>query len=154
MSTLSRILSNVKVNRTTGCWEWQLTKERPPIFPYGRIYFGKKYKLVHRVMYEEMHGLPIRDGMCVLHRCDNPSCCRPSHLFLGTKTDNANDRDSKGRGVKGERDGMSKVTASQVLEIRSARAAGRSLKDIAEVYGISFSAVSAIARGKTWKHVA
>lgn len=88
-----------------GCWEWKLTKERPPSLPYGRCYFGSRYKMAHRVVWEKWNEAPIPSGMCVCHTCDNPPCCNPSHLFLGTIGDNNSDRHKKGRDAKGERSG-------------------------------------------------
>jgi hypothetical protein len=71
------------------CWEWQRSKDWNG---YGLTHRG----IAHRLAYEAFVG-PIPDGMLVLHTCDNPPCCNPAHLFLGTHFDNAADRDSKGR---------------------------------------------------------
>jgi hypothetical protein len=84
-----------KVNRRgpDDCWVW--TGSTDPR-GYGHIWRQGRLVPTHRLSYELNRG-PIPDGMCVLHRCDNPPCCNPSHLFLGTKADNAHDMHAKGR---------------------------------------------------------
>lgn len=84
---------------TTGgddaCWEW--TAGRWTRFGYGRLkYHGVDYR-AHRLVWAQLRG-PIPHGLCVLHQCDNPPCCNPAHLFLGTKADNTADMMAKGRG--------------------------------------------------------
>lgn len=84
-----------KVEKTPTCWEWR----GATVTGYGHISMGGvlgKIRLAHRISWE-MHNGPIPDGLHVCHRCDNPKCVRPDHLFLGTDLDNAQDRDAKGR---------------------------------------------------------
>jgi hypothetical protein len=80
------------------CWEWKKSK-----FPtgYGHMRWNGKPDYAHRVSWRISFG-EIPDGMCVCHRCDNPGCVNPKHLFLGTIADNMKDRDEKGRGLKGK----------------------------------------------------
>ncbi|MER6171321.1 HNH endonuclease [Streptosporangium sp. NPDC001681] len=108
-------------------------------------------RLVHRVAWELANG-PIPDGMKVCHRCDNPPCCNPAHLFLGTIADNNADRDQKGRQVslQGEEHGSAKLTADQVDAIRELASADVPQELIARAVGIHKSHVSLISRGKTW----
>ena len=84
-----------RVKKTKDCWEWQGMKKKDGL-PYGlvKIFFRRFY--AHRVAWELTNG-PIPKGLNVLHRCDNPVCVRPSHLFLGTQADNIADMVSKGR---------------------------------------------------------
>ena len=140
-----------KVNKTDSCWLWTGGMDGSG---YGRFFNGKQVT-THRFSYE-LHKGEIPPGICVLHHCDTPLCVNPSHLFLGTKKDNAVDRENKGRGGqwirRGERVGQSKLTEQQVLEIRKI---GRSISQevIAALYGVKQTAVSNILTRFTWKHV-
>ena len=85
-----------------GCWEWAGGRDNDE--GYGRIREGRggsPFLLTHRVAWELTQG-PIPDGLMVLHKCDNPPCVRPDHLFLGTNTDNMRDASAKGRMQHGE----------------------------------------------------
>lgn len=85
-----------KVVKTEGCWKWTASKKDG----YGMFGVGnKKTKKAHRISWELCRG-SIPEGLHVLHRCDNPECSNPDHLFLGTNLDNFNDMISKGRGSK------------------------------------------------------
>jgi hypothetical protein len=87
-----------KLDRPEGdhCWEWRGFKDRKG---YGRHYSGSgKTLMAHRAMWTALHG-EIPAGKVICHRCDNPSCSRPDHLFVGTTQDNADDREAKGRGI-------------------------------------------------------
>lgn len=83
----------LKVDRTGDCWLWQATR-RPK--GYGTYYINRYPALAHRVAWELTNG-PIPAGLDVLHHCDTPPCVRPTHLFLGTQSDNFADAKSKGR---------------------------------------------------------
>jgi hypothetical protein len=86
----------------TQCWNWTARRGRGG---YGRITLSRPTRgqtVAHRVAWELTNG-PIADGLRVLHHCDNPACCNPSHLFLGTILDNNRDRDKKGRNGRSRR---------------------------------------------------
>jgi hypothetical protein len=104
--------------------------------------------LAHRVCWEITYG-EIPEGLHVLHRCDNPSCVNPEHLFLGTHADNMQDSSAKGRRnpCSGEKNGRARLTAEAVAQIR-----GEHLSDhsIAEKYGISRRQVGRILRREQW----
>lgn len=142
-----------KVDRSGDCWLWTAGKIRQG---YGRFRVDGKGYLSHRFVYILTHGT-LSDDICVLHSCDNPSCVRPDHLFLGTKTDNAADRDKKGRAsggkLVGETNGSARLTADQVREIRYRHTIGESTPVIAVRFCISRGHVNDIVRHKKWKHI-
>ncbi len=91
-----------KVDKTSGCWVWTAGRFKPTL--YGAFQDEGKAKRAHRVSWEMTNG-EVPDGLDVLHKCDNPPCVKPDHLFLGTQADNNRDRDSKGRQASGGRHG-------------------------------------------------
>jgi hypothetical protein len=95
--------------------------------------------------------LPATAFVC--HRCDNPPCVNPEHLFLGTRKDNTEDAISKNRFARGERSGQSKLTTEQVITIRSLAKSGVSGHKIATQFNVHFVTVYKIIRRVTWKHV-
>ncbi|MCE5310429.1 MAG: HNH endonuclease [Acidobacteriales bacterium] len=147
------------------CWIWT---GRTNHNGYGRIsvsFDGKRIMArTHRISWEIHHG-KIPDGMLVLHRCDNPACANPDHLFLGSHQDNQNDCTIKNRknGRRGKRRPYGPrdftvprvLTQNQVDEIRAMR---RNLKvscsEIAKIYGVSRAMVWLIVTGKAWKRPA
>jgi hypothetical protein len=132
------------------CWPWLGYTDKDG---YGTIApTHGTLKKAHRVAYEMMIG-PIPDAMGVLHTCDNPSCCNPLHLFIGTQADNDRDRDQKGRTQRGERHGNAKLTADAVRQIRTLRADGASQQGIADRFGVHQTAISSVLSGRTWGHV-
>ncbi len=137
------------------CWVWVFGVTGNG---YGGLIFEGKRTTAHRVAWILAHG-NIPEGLCVLHKCDNPLCCNPDHLFLGTRTDNSIDKESKGRGnhintPKGEKHGMSRLSESDILRIRELRRSGLQYKQIASLEGIGWSHVKKIARRDVWRHVA
>ena len=132
------------------CIEWPKYRNA---LGYGvRRYHGKLW-LAHRVAWTEANGA-IPTGLCVLHKCDNPPCINPEHLFLGTNLDNARDMVRKGRqaNVRGERNPKAKLTEHQVKVIRGCRRMGCSLKYLANRYGVTMANISDIGNGDTWNH--
>lgn len=137
-----------------GCAVW-VGSRRPD--GYGVFAVGGRLRkgsvLAHRRAWEREHG-PIPECLCVCHKCDNPPCVNPAHLFLGTRADNNADMEAKGRGVRlrGERNGNSKITPSVVVAIRSAYAAGGvSQRALARSFGLHQTTIGDIVRGETWR---
>lgn len=149
--------ARVRKNDLTGCWNWIADKDKDG---YGYAYLGKtriegtkKYikhrDKTHRLSWN-MHNGAIPEGLCVLHKCDNPSCVNPDHLFIGTKKQNSEDMVAKQRNQRGEQRPLAKVTEEQVREIRASK---ESLTKIGAKYGLAFQTVSQIKNRKTWRHV-
>ena|ERR1700719_845194 len=132
----------------SGCLIWLRGLNGGYGFIRGSVY-GESY--AHRYVWSQERG-PIPDDMCVLHRCDNPTCCNIDHLFLGTKLDNAVDRDTKGRlgDRRGQSNGRAKLTDEQAREIRDATGSQR---EIGLRYGVNQQMVSRIKAGEAWSHV-
>ncbi len=139
-----------------GCWIWTAKTNKPG--GYGQLHRGgSKGKMVaaHRLAWELSNG-DIPAGMCVCHRCDNPLCVNPSHLFLASHAENMADRDAKGRCVnrRGEDHGLSKLSESDIRDIRRiCDGGGMRHREIGEKFRVSRSLIGLIARRKIWKHV-
>lgn len=132
------------------CWLWMGTHHP---YGYGVVRFGGRYDGVHRIAYRLHHKCDI-GGLCVLHKCDNPPCCNPHHLFLGTKTDNAQDMTAKGRRARGERNGNSKLQEEDVRAVREQRAMlGTSYAVLGKQFNISEAQAGGIVRRDSWAHV-
>ena len=108
-------------------------------------------KIVHRALFQELQG-PVPPGSHVCHHCDTPSCVNPDHLFLGTPTDNAQDRKNKGRSAsrRGNLNGRSVLTPEAATEIRVLLKQGHSQQDVAGRFGVSQTTVSRVKIGSTW----
>jgi DNA-binding XRE family transcriptional regulator len=122
---------------------------------YPLMGINRKNKLVSRVMYE-LHFGEIPPGMLVCHRCDNPKCVNPDHLFLGTYQDNIDDMMSKGRKAsqQGSRNSQAKLNEEKVLEIkRDLAETNLTQEKIAKKYGVSDTIICQIKNGKIWNHV-
>src|SRR4029077_19957001 len=138
------------------CWEWRGERmQSDPKFPYGRYWENRSSRFAHRVAWELANGV-IPTGLCVLHRCDNPPCVNPSHLFLGTRADNMADMDAKGRRVtmppKGEKSGMAKLDTTKIVAIRAAYESGEPQRSIARRFGVCKSTVGYGVRREIWAH--
>jgi hypothetical protein len=148
------------VGKTDGCWTWS-GATRP--FGYGVINLGIdhncKVEPAHRVSWS-IHFGPIPPDMHVLHKCDNPPCTNPDHLFLGSNADNIADMVAKGRDQfnhmhrrLGTAHGMSKLTDDDVRAIRQERAAGAILRVLSEKYDVSIPTIDRVVKRQTWGHI-
>ncbi len=138
------------VDKGAGCWEWKGHFARNG---YGRFtaHPGRSV-IASRFSWELEHGV-IPDGAIVCHKCDNPKCVRPDHLFLGTNRDNVDDCVRKGRNTKGEMVGTAKLTADAVRGMRERYASGESQRKLALAFGVSQSTVWGVCNRILWKHV-
>lgn len=135
---------------TTPCVEWAGYRDRNGYGKEGRR-VGRNQRYAHRAAWEDTNG-PIPAGMHVLHRCDNPPCVNLDHLWLGTHADNMADKAAKGRAARlcGEFGANAKLTAEQVTAIRTKRAAGALLRELADEFSVHLATISRIARKETW----
>ena len=148
----------------SGCWIWSASRDKSG---YGDFYIRSKRFSAHRASYALYVG-DIPHGMCVCHRCDVRECVNPSHLFLGTNIDNIADRDRKGRQARGlrsgkhthpesiargERHGMVRLTADDVVSMRKDRVDGMKMAELAAKYGVSDSQAQRIVSRLNWKHI-
>jgi hypothetical protein len=134
------------------CWPW-----RGKYFlrgGYGRFFaFGYKWLAARLVWFFIHESDPA--PLCVLHKCDNPKCCNPAHLFLGTDADNAADKAKKGRSavVVGETNPNAKLTEEDVRLIRSVPVVRGTIVALSRWFGVSRGQIFNIRRGDTWKHL-
>jgi hypothetical protein len=134
----------------TGCWLWMGSLNRQG---YGHACWGGKRQNASRLAMEMEVG-PIPAGLHACHRCDNPPCVNPAHLFLGTPKENMQDRKRKGRNANqhGENGPRAELAPAEVAEIRNMRLSGHLLREIATTFDVSEATVSRIASRKTWKN--
>jgi hypothetical protein len=169
VNIIDRILQRIKINQETGCWEWQ-----------GGVNNGGYGP--HRKLYEALVG-KIPSGTDVCHKCDNPKCLYPLHLFSGTRQENMDDAVKKGRMASGDRNGMrrhpekrscgeshglhkhpecvargerrpeAKLTEEAVKEIRVRYRRGLGVV-LGQEFGVSHKTIHKIVHRQCWKHVA
>jgi hypothetical protein len=155
----NKFWGKVNIGNSKECWNWKKGKTSKG---YGTFYISRISMQAHRVAYALTFG-DIPENMCVLHRCDNPACCNPSHLFLGTNQDNVDDKMQKGRyksgytfrylRFNGEQCGSAKLTNAQVKEIRNRYDGKRgSASRLAREYDVSKSTVSRIVKNIIWRN--
>lgn len=145
----------------TPCWMW--TAGGCPQ-GYGIFKVGAKRMLTHRFSWELVNG-PLPDdrphetstGTCVLHRCDNPPCVNPSHLFTGTHRKNADDREAKGRGNhashEGEANGVAKLMSADIIEIRRTPVSRGTTARLSRQFGVSWGTINRVIQRRAWRHL-
>jgi hypothetical protein len=161
------------------CWEWQGCRHHTG---YGVIQYKNKQHRTHRLMYQ-LFVEEVPNGLLVCHKCDNPPCCNPRHLFVGSYRDNLMDAFKKGRiktgdesssrihrdsfpsGDKhwmrlypekvprGDKSPRAKLSSSNVLELRRLRSEGVKITDLARKFGVSDTHVKYIIYRKSWTHI-
>ena len=136
------------------CWEWQ---GRLDPYGYGSQYFHGRLQPAHRIAFMCFNG-PIPKGLFVLHKCDNPRCVRPAHLFAGTQTENMHDAANKGRVHRpiGELSGRAVLTTGDVSQIREMyqwHSRGASAPHLADMFGCSVPNIYSIIKRRSWKHI-
>lgn len=140
------------IDKSGECWIWTAYKDRQG---YGQFMVRrsvKSYALkAHRISYALATGGVPEGRLCLLHKCDNPSCCRPDHMFEGTRADNAADRDAKGRGKyspkpQGAASPFAKFSLEQAKHIHSRILSGERPKHIAKELGVHWSTIYKLPR--------
>lgn len=148
-----RFWKKVCIKSKDECWEWVASIDT---CGYGRFAFRKILLSAHRFAWTISFGkIPI--SMQVLHTCDNPSCCNPGHLFLGTHQDNMIDRNNKGRSKggsnKGEENPRSRFKVKDIFKIRKMLKKGYKQKEISLIFNTSQAVISGIKTKKYWRHL-
>jgi hypothetical protein len=187
-TTPERFWRRVLVGAPDACWPFMGARGNRS--GHGSIGWAGKSRLAHRIAYQLATGVTLpdvpklrADSVCVLHTCDNPPCCNPAHLRLGTQKDNIRDCAAKGRlltgdanpsrrmphrlargdasgarlhpetRLRGSANPIAKLSEADIPTIRSRRAAGETLSAIADTYGVSLQTIWRIAKGDSWQHV-
>ena len=154
-----RLAANYTPEPNTGCWLWTKCADRSG---YGFMSVGGKAERAYRVAWALVHG-DIPGGKVICHRCDQPSCINPDHLFLGDQADNIRDMMAKGRhGARKGTDNWSrgvdrhcaKLNDEDVRTIRALHAEGAGTRALALRYSVDRTNIQLIVRRATWKHVA
>lgn len=144
MTIVERFWEKVAVKGTEDCWELTASVDE---CGYGKLNVGgSRWERAHRLSYQICKG-DIPKGERVCHSCDNPGCCNPKHLWLGSHQENMTDMAKKGRSWG------TRLTETQVLEIRKLYSEGSALTQIASQYGVAFQHVSRIVNRRSWKHL-
>ena len=133
------VLSKINKDKS-GCWNWTGPKANNG---YGRISFQNEHLIAHRLVYKLLKG-EIPKGMNLCHSCDNPQCCNPDHMFIGTQKDNMIDC------LKKNRSASAKLKYEEVQAIRSLSDAGIDIKQLALMYGVSKKQIKRIIKGIAW----
>jgi hypothetical protein len=157
LSEVERFLEKVSIKDKDACWEWMASKRRRG---YGRFCITRNGKdaffVAPRVSYFIYYKKDPGDKV-VLHSCDNPSCVNPFHLAIGTNKDNSIDMMKKGRGLnqfeKGSSHKNSKLTESDILNIRKSSLLGTTQKELAKTYKVDPALISRIINRKLWCHI-
>lgn len=155
-----RFWSRVQRGAPDECWEWQAFRQK--VGGHGRFALsmgaaGVRNDMAHRFAWEFTNGA-IPKGKYVLHKCNNPPCCNPAHLYLGTPADNMRDRRNAGgysgaKVARGSAHGVAKLTEASVLELLTLRSQGWTLKRLATRFAIDITQASNITMRKHWAHV-
>jgi len=148
---IRRFQASFTVGLEDECWLWQRSMH---VKGYGQLKkTGERVQAyAHRVAYELAFGeIPLHRQVC--HKCDNPRCINPAHLFVGTSGDNHQDMKRKGRHLYGVRNAIAVLTDQKVREIRALLTVGVSQRELGMRYGVSQGTISKIALGQRWVHV-
>ncbi len=139
-----RLFNNVYI--TDGCWIWMGSRNR---LGYGYFYYKGKHTRAHRASYQIFNTTPI-GNLYVLHKCNNPTCVNPEHLYAGTPADNMRDKVNSGRSTQGEKHPSAKLNYKKVALIRALSKEGASQNIMASHFGVNQSQISRIVHNRLW----
>ena len=137
---IARFWSRVEITNLLSCWEWQSMKDRD-----GYGVYGKKHTRSHRYAWSLVYG-PIPEGKYILHKCDNPACCNPNHLYLGTQANNMRDKVAHNRHP-------TKLTPDNIRTIRKLATTEATQASIARTFGVCSTTIHRIVTKKQWAHI-
>lgn len=150
--TKERFLEKIKKDPITGCWEWTASKRNG----YGRIGVDGKHLSAHRLSYQLFVG-PIKSGLVICHKCDNPGCVNPDHIFIGTQSDNMTDMHNKGRSSMTFKKGHTinhKLSVEIIRQIKAEVIDGiLNAKQIGQKLGVKHQTVCDIRAGRRYANV-
>ena len=149
MNTEAEVWARIRKLGPDACWPWLGARTARG---YGNVQYNGKWLYAHRLVYTWAVGA-IPPGMDVCHTCDNPPCCNPAHLFLGTRMQNMADAVRKGRVANGERLPQSKLSEKSVVLARRAYRVGMTIEEIAALCRMSEQAIRRAVLKESWRHV-
>lgn len=133
------------------CWPWKASKARG----YGEFFVSpERGKVMAQTFVVELiTGVPCPPGQEGCHKCDNPPCCNPAHVYYGTRKQNVADMLVRNRGPRGEQRHNSKFTEKQIISIRNRFADGEALRPLAKEFNTDTGYLSRIVNRKVWRHI-
>ncbi len=147
---IARFWRDIDKRGPDDCWPWLGTKT---LGGYGTVNIDGWRTTAHRVVYALRYGRPINRRLVIMHSCDNPACCNPAHLSLGTQKENLNDMRTKGRvgdcANWGDQHGMCRIPDARVWEVAELYKSGMSQQKIADYFGVGQSQIGRILRGES-----
>jgi len=148
--------NNVEKHDFSRCWVWKRCKNKKG---YGLLQYDgpdgmERHQKSHRMAWRLSFG-PIKKGLHICHKCDNPSCCNPSHLFMGTNHENVLDKMEKGRMQRGENTSRAKLNPTKVREIRTKYKANEflSMETLGKEYGVTPGSIYNVIAYISWSHI-
>ena len=144
-----RFFDKVQIGADNDCWPWTGAKY---IDGYGSIWYQGQNRKATRILFL-IFGKFLPGELSILHKCDNPPCMNPRHLFTGTRADNCRDMGRKGRASRGSEQWNSKLKEEDIPRIRALRAKGKFYKEIAVKFNVHPVTIGDIFRSTTWKHI-
>ena len=149
-NTMLNFWGNIDVKSREECWNWQGSTTKDG---YGMFTMYYKTYLTHRLAWKNRNG-DIPKGLFVLHKCDNPKCCNPEHLFLGTQKDNMKNKSDKGRCQTGSRVGKKYLTDTDAMDIKILYDTGDfSQRDLGRMFDVTHLQIYKIIHGKSKLHL-